>query len=323
MRRQLVLLGVFCLLLGLQSVFGAEGRIPISESPYEIWDPGSYIVTNDLYNATGYAIQIRTDNVSIDLDGHIVRSGNNWAIWGDDNKSNLRIKNGILMGDQGGVSLYTGAGGVYELENLNVVVTGGSSTSSIGIQVAGSGTGVSAAVHNNLVTKVGTTLYHGYGIDLQGVSGHIEYNKITLFQYGIYGHNAADLLLERNIMWQNTGGVVLSTVLRSAVRNNLVSKNTGIGIYLMGASYYNTIADNSCNDNTTWGIFVAGSSWENSLDRNVITCNTSTGGQGMRLEGCRNIYSMNKIPGPCTMNTDGVSCGTGNENIDGLCGNTP
>ena len=59
------------------SAYGVDGQIKIAQTagttfPITINEPGSYVLTSNLIVATGNAININADNVTLDLNGHTI-----------------------------------------------------------------------------------------------------------------------------------------------------------------------------------------------------------------------------------------------------------
>ena len=93
-----------------------DNRIPISEIPFDIDEPGSYFVTQDLINTTDdtNGITIDANNVTIDLGGFRLTSdmGPNTGVGIFNrtaismiNQTNVHIRNGIIDDwDAGGIS---------------------------------------------------------------------------------------------------------------------------------------------------------------------------------------------------------------------------
>ncbi len=87
---------------------GIDGRIPIDHLPFEIAEPGSYVVTRDLLSAGGNGITVSADDVTIDLNGFTlagtgqVTFGGGFGIAAAE-RSNLTVVNGVIRGWNRGI----------------------------------------------------------------------------------------------------------------------------------------------------------------------------------------------------------------------------
>lgn len=109
-----------------------EPRTPISSLPLTIISAGSYYLTTNLTRTTGDGITILTNDVSIDLNGFVLRGGGSAfgsAIYIPVSRSNINIRNGTIR-DWGwdGVEAYNANNA--QIEKLTV-----SQISSVGIAV--------------------------------------------------------------------------------------------------------------------------------------------------------------------------------------------
>ncbi|MCH8512387.1 MAG: right-handed parallel beta-helix repeat-containing protein [Kiritimatiellae bacterium] len=91
----------------MRSLEEVEPRIPISEVPYTITEPGSYYLTGNLTIETGEsAITITADNVTLDLMGFTLQGTEAAGQRGVDialGKQNVTVRNGTIrnMGEEG------------------------------------------------------------------------------------------------------------------------------------------------------------------------------------------------------------------------------
>lgn len=126
----------------------ADTRTPISSAPFTISQGGSYVLTGNLTVATGNAITVAADSVSLDLNGFTISStaspANGFAINIDGGRTNIAIANGQIR-----------SGATY---------TTGSFTDGPGFS---SGVDYSGSRPNNCrVTHLTVSGVAGYGIDL-------------------------------------------------------------------------------------------------------------------------------------------------------------
>ncbi len=109
----------------LQEIFdkpsGGDGRIQIpgGTTSVAITQPGSYVLTGDI--VTEFAMQIAASNVTLDLNGHhlisTVASSATLSIQGA--QTNVKIRNGTVVGGVFGISVGTGAVGLL-VEDVDV-----------------------------------------------------------------------------------------------------------------------------------------------------------------------------------------------------------
>ena len=146
-----------------------EPRTPISSAPYTISAPGSYYLTTNLTVATGDAITIATNGVTLDLNGFTIAStaasATGYGIRLNSGSRDLAIFNGHIVGGvtNNGSGVYSGSGfgyGIYYSGNppANVLVSRVSVSGCLyhGIYLS---TGNSTVVENCTARTVG-----GYGI---------------------------------------------------------------------------------------------------------------------------------------------------------------
>ena len=196
---------------------------PITSIPTTITTQGIYCLTGNLSGnlASGYAITIATNNVTIDFNGYKLGNlgaGPATAAYGiyASQKKNITIRNGSIRGFYYGIALsdvspYTSSSGhliedvrldgnTYRgmfimgtgniIRNNQVVKTGGSTnaTSSYGIAVYGPG----ARILNNDIIDVAATTNSAYGVYISSGDGTVvEANRISSVStsgssYGIY-----------------------------------------------------------------------------------------------------------------------------------------
>lgn len=98
------------------SAYGVDGQIKIAQTagttfPITINESGSYVLTSNLIVATGNAININADNVTLDLNGHGIYGPGTGTGKGISavNRYNITIKNGIVRGFYFGIYLVNNA----------------------------------------------------------------------------------------------------------------------------------------------------------------------------------------------------------------------
>lgn len=196
---------------GLKTLDQIEARIPISTVPFNITQSGSYYLTGNLSVATGTAINITTDNVSLDLNGYTISSTANpasgyaVAITGTGLR-NFNIRNGhVRSGTTGSGGSYTQLGflaGIYAVNvPTNVTVS----------EITVSGTGL-------------------HGIDFSSDS------NVVVERCGVDTCSARGILAGtiHNCWARNTGAAALSASTISGSRG--VCSSTGAGVDADNAS---------------------------------------------------------------------------------------
>ena len=220
----------------------------ITSLPYTITTQGVYCLTSDLSTGmtSGNAIEIATNNVVIDLNGHKLgglAAGPGTYAWGisAQQRKNITIRNGTVRGFYTGISLQdfypytTSQGHLIEniradmntyigidvqglgniIRNNQVVNTGGSTWSSFksawGIWVFGSGARV---LNNDVIETREQSVYFAHGIDISYASGAVvRNNRIansslgTGTSYGIIVPNSTDVLVLNNRVTKMNYGV--------------------------------------------------------------------------------------------------------------------
>src|SRR2546425_7444941 len=117
-------------------ILADEARIPIFQ-PTTITQPGYYILTRDLSPASGTAITIQSDGVTVDLNGRAINNApSQGAIAVNGAFQNVTIRNGRLSGGNYGVNAAASAPGTV---NLRVERVEGRDTALVGVQGIGAG----------------------------------------------------------------------------------------------------------------------------------------------------------------------------------------
>ena len=193
-----------------------EPRIPIPGSdtpigPFNITQSGSYYLTGDR-NATGTAINVFADNVTIDLNSFALvgpGSGTSNGIAIDmTTRSNIEIRNGIVR-DFGGTGIYenSSADKGHRVIGVRVLSNGDS-----GIYLNGSGhliNDCTASDNGNSATNV---IYGIYADSGSTVTGNRAYHNGYLANgdvYGIYLGQAC--LVDQNTAYSNGTGAGAAT----------------------------------------------------------------------------------------------------------------
>jgi hypothetical protein len=173
---------------------GADGF-----ASYVITQPGSYFLSTNLVMVSGLrAIEIKTNDVTLDLSGFTISGGDRPAVFGGVSVNRIRVFNGHLANVSAGIDFYTFASGT------NIVVEN--------MQMAGA---------------AGST---GFGI-IVTEGGHVSQCQVTGFgsASGGGGINLGDRSVVRDCELQsNYASVALGSLCR--VENCLVQKSPNTGI---------------------------------------------------------------------------------------------
>lgn len=175
----------------MKSLAQIEPRTPISSAPYTISAPGSYYLTTNLTVATGNAITIATNGVTLDLSGFSISStaasATGYGILLNGGLRNLAILNGFIQGGvtNNGSGVYSGSGFAYGIYSsgtlpLNARVSG---VSVSGCLYYGIYLGSPTVVESCMVQTVGS-----YGICATTVNSSVAWDCGS---YAIYANQVS------------------------------------------------------------------------------------------------------------------------------------
>ena len=273
--------------LAASPLIADEGRIPVF-GPITINQPGDYVLTRDISVSGGHAVTIRSNNVTLDLNGHtIVSSGVSFS---DDvilvstafATNGVTIRNGRIQGGYSGIlsdnfnavririqgveiqrsayiGLYITIGEEADIEDCYV-----HDAANAGMTIVSHG----GTIVGNIVEGVG-----GYGIWVQGLrAGQVLRNVVRNF--GSAFVNVAGILL--------SGSAPLGTFAGALVQGNSVGALPGgtddDGIVIANTSSNDLVIENNASYNGRFGIFTLGDGTR--LERNVASHN---GTEGIRI----------------------------------------
>jgi parallel beta-helix repeat protein len=199
MKRYPIFLAAGLMLLSVHSY----GQFTISSLPTTINQPGTYVVVGELTysGSNGNAITVQRSNVTIDLNGHYLfcpTSGNTAFAISADNRENITVRNGQIIGFYVGVYLIYSSGtnvnsghlvqnvrftndvyGVYTLQSQTSLVKDCQITKASGTGIwFSNGSGNKAA--SNLINQSGTGCASDTGAD------YFESNYLNGCSVGIY-----------------------------------------------------------------------------------------------------------------------------------------
>ena len=246
---------------------------PITTIPTTITTQGIYCFTGNLAGnmATGSAIEITTNNVTIDMNGY--KLGNLAAgpstsangIYALD-KKNITIRNGTIRGFQIGIYFqdtppYTASSG-HLVEDVR-----SDGNTSIGTLVRGTGN----IIRNNKIVNTGgsTSSNNSYGIIVYGPGARVLNNDVINVEapnsgYGIYIVDAHGTVLEGNRISEVTStsgssfGVQVLNSNGVVVQGTRINKVTSTDIFSFGvylsSSLNITVSDNRIAVVPDWGV---------------------------------------------------------------------
>jgi len=294
-------------------VLADEGRIPLFQVT-TITQPGHYVVTRNISVSSGSIFTISANDVTLDLNGHLISSSISSASMINilAGFTDIEIRNGRISGGQFGIfsSDSPVAGIRMRIENVEIE---GATVRGIRIDFAEHVDVLSCRIAN-----VGGGIEIGGGSSGAGPqdwTGTFVNNQILNAQ----GHGMLLLRL--------TGGEIRGNILRNT---GLAIGNTWVGIYVLTSGAGNRIVENEVSggkrgiqvdtngnlvagnvvsNNVVDGILVSGSN--NLIDGNQIEGNT---GCGISFSaGATHAYRNNMLRG----NTGGTVCGIANTDAGG------
>jgi len=244
------------------SAYGADGQIKIGQTasttfPIVINQPGSYVLTSNIVvsDSDVNAIEITTDNVTLDLNGFAIigpNSGSGDGIYAN-SIENVVVINGIVR-DFGGCGI--------DFRQCSCIIKNiiSSSNNSVGIYV-GDNSSSASTIQNCIVKGNCRGMYFSYSTvncctikdnHFEGLVGYAStINKCTVSSNGAYGMRA-DLCLVTNCTVLNNGSHgIFSGRHESYIRGNNIRWNgtsgTGYGIYLLNERNY--VIKNAASNN--------------------------------------------------------------------------
>lgn len=318
-RRILTILGVLAVAAS-SAALAAEGRIPIYE-PTTISTPGSYVLTRDidLGSASGSAITISVDGVTLDLNGKTILSdgGNDLILINYTTPAviGVTVRNGRISG--GYAAIYAPPSGTNRvtLENIHISNTAGAAVElmhvrqlritnctidgagSSGIYVDSVGDAFPAIIEGNIITDS-----DGSGMDLSDLRGAVLRNNM-IDGFGTDGTDRHGIEIHGDLAYKSGGNLLVDNIVRrgagtnsgiyidASVHDNIlernnVSGNGGSGLHSL--SHRNRIVSCTANDNGTYGILLNGD--YNLVDRNTMAAN---GEYGLSCGNYGNAYRDN------------------------------
>jgi parallel beta helix pectate lyase-like protein len=276
--RRALLSGIFLLLAGLTGARAEDGRVRVIR-PIVITAPGYYLVAQDIDASSGPVISIRSNNVTLDLGGHVLSTTATDValIQLDGPLQNVEVKGGTLLGGRQSIASPPQSGGVsLRVEEVEMVPAAGIPL----------GTGIRVASADYVeVRSCRITAPTGISIDSE-VGGGAERN----WRGRLFG----------NTLFVSSRGMVLEGLTGGEVRENLIRKSPAAltGILLIRGNGGNRVAENQIGEGGGDAIAIESRAWDvdgNMVSGNVLTGNGGHGvvtdGNGALLEG--NVISAN------------------------------
>ena len=344
-RRTAVVAIVLLAFAGSREPRAVDGSIPIFKAT-TIAQPGHYVLTRDFSVASGDALSITANNVTLDLNGRTVTNASSvpgdYVIQIDTSTATrgLVIRNGRLAGGAAGIGdigtghlsvrieeievSNSGAGiAIDNTDSIEVVGCHIHDTTGIGIfaQVSSSPlVHFAARIVENRIERVVT-----YGIWLQGVGGG-EISRNVVEDCGSGSANLAGIktvgsfdpergtIIEGNTVSCLPGGVdddgMQISPGNSVIRDNIVQRNGRYGIW--SQSDETRIEGNIANQNGSHGINIGTAL---AVARNLLEGNQTQGNSGCGINFANtssHIYRNNVV----RTNSGGGICGGGAPNTD-------
>jgi hypothetical protein len=327
---QMALLTVVIMVVIPFSTYAVDGQRKISQTPSTTFpivinQPGSYVLTSNLAvtDPNQNAIEITVNDVTLDLNGHMIQGPHTGAPWGGSgngiyalNKYNITIKNGRIWGFGGN-----------------------------GVMLDHWGGDPSAEGAGHYIEKIQASNNGDNGIDISvGVVNNCTFNN-----NGGYGINADDC----TITYCMTSNNVLSGILadsssisnctanycgldgimvdKSSIVNCSVYENARDGIRGQDSNITNCAANNNGNGFSIWVTSITNctATWNeqhgiNAEDRNRIEGNNlRDNGQGGTGYGLAMIGdNKNKNKNVASLNTSGNFLNSGSNNVLPFTGDT-
>lgn len=323
-------------LLGITAIPAAPASIPIYQ-PTVITEPGHYIVTRDIEVDSGYAIEIQSDDVTLDLNDHrIISTSDSDAVINFGWRTRVVFRNGQVKGGSFGIEGWGAGYGTVRIERILFVDSYGSAVY------------LESVRHFEIVSCV-FDRPTGHGIQLNCVngpcSGHIVDNAIIGAGSGIYLIYANDTIIQRNVITEAEGmciqdiypnggntiegnscsispwaglaasrGIAIDMAHKDRIVGNTVKGFSNYGIWVRGDG--NLIADNVVGDAVIVGAGTGHGINVYQGERNLILGNQVEGnpGCGIRFDtaAADNAYRENMLRG----NSGGTVCNLGTGNTD-------
>lgn len=260
------------------SAYGVDGQIKITQPstyPIIIDQPGSYVVTRTINVSTTDAngIEIHTDNVTLDLNGHTLigpgkENGSSGSGIFANNKNNIVIINGTLRDFKECGILLNGSNNL--IRNLNVYsngLHGISANSSTRISNCAASYNGSHGFHSLGSAITGCVAFHN-GFHGISASSSSSISDCTSNHNGSHGFYVTNSTVVNCTAYQNSGRGVSASA--SSITNCTANQNQSHGIYVSSEC---RMAGNNLRGNGGYGLYLSSS--YNYAIKNTASTNTS------------------------------------------------
>lgn len=236
----------------MKSLDQVEARTPIASAPFTISAPGSYYLTANLTVASGNAITISADDVTLDLNGFTISStapsSSGTGVNLTSTRRNVRIRNGFIRGGT------TFSGGTFTTAGFSDGVANNSTTSSNlvveNLHVAGVADtaiqlGSAAAQNLGQAIHCSSTVSGGRGI----VAGRVQGCRVdTAGGVGILGAIVLD---------SNGESVGTNSNFHGIEASQIVDRCVGVGLNGRGIACGGSVASSTGSSTASFGIVAA------------------------------------------------------------------
>jgi hypothetical protein len=253
MRKGMYCLMVVCVML-LVSVAIVQAATEITSLPYTINTQGSYIINKNL-TSTWNGIIVKTNNVTIDLNGYSIAGNNTSGGRGIymNGRSNVEIRNGTIRNfGSHGIYEESSNGKSHRVVNVRVVKNKGDGISLSGTNhlvkdstVSDNGT-IGIKVNNGIVSGNTVCDNGSTGISISLGATAIGNTVYSNGQDGIWAGNGCAVV--DNAAWGNGGSGMLVSF-GTTLKNNGSYYNGNYGFYLGGQN----LVDGNATFNNTAG----------------------------------------------------------------------
>lgn len=252
----------------MKTLSQVEPRIPVTSAPFIINQPGSYYLTTNLTYATGNGIEIRTNNVTVDLMGYSITGSGSMGtgiLIADSGSAALRrivVRNGIVRGFFYGINCFR-----CDDVQIESMMTCSNAEGGIDIEAGCNGNSVRGCMitdnGNQGLLINGSYAPHSYGNTVRDcvIRGNLNNGIKLACQYGqCTATKIVDCAIVGNgegILLSGTYGLCDATI----VSGCLISSNGDVGLSIDGSSGKcdgTMVYDCIISDNASYGLKMDG-----------------------------------------------------------------
>ena len=291
-------------------------------------EPGKYKLIQDIFNATfpfGRAcIDIVSDDVELDCDGHVIDDANSAKPGIFSNKTNTTIKNcSVQMGGFAtGIKIVGSDNSTIvdcdaNYQRIGILVESSNNVSIINNSAVDNSFKGILLMHSDMNIIQGnnvTDSYHGIALE-DSVLNNVTNNKATDCVAGLYSTQLSsnNTIVENNFSY-NTFGLWHADDHDTLIENNIANNNRKYGIYII-RGHDNKIINNTANVNFQHGIILAGTN-NNLVSLNTANSNFNLNPKTYPSSGIHLSRSNDNIilDNTANFNKWGIWAGSGNDN---------